>query len=751
MPVPEPHLYVFGDWCLDPAERQLLHNGTPVPLTPKVFETLLLLVENAGRLVAKEEFMKRVWPDAFVEDLALAQNISQIRKSLSGNGAMIETVPKRGYRFTAAVQVLAAPESKRGNASAAASAGSSSNHRSQNPMGADAHRLPFNSPAGGMACPVVFSTESGSQVARRRIWLVAIVALACASAIALVWIRLQHAVSAEISSPPIMIPLLDVSGEERMPALSPDGSRIAFLRHAGEPGKSGIYVEVVGSQSLLQISNNGSDFNPAWSPDGREVAFIRNSGDKFSIEIIPSLGGAERQVFTGEQVPIEGPVSVSFSADGQQLAFADWDAAGQQSAIKLITLADSSIRRLTLPPSNYHDVAPSFSPDGKQVAFIRSTGPMFVDDIFVVPVTGGVPRQVTFDRRRMFSAPAWAKDGDEIFFSSTHAGMKSLWRIPANGGIPRPIAGSGAQTDNPTVSRAQGEIAYEHTIEEENLWRLDLRGGSGSTGIPTRTDSTAPTGLLSSKTSNLMPQFSPDGHKIAFESDRSGYEEIWICDADGSNPTQMTRLERYSGSPRWSPDGRSIAFDFRSQRHSEIYVVDVASGSTRAVASFADADNVVPSWSRDGNWIYFASNRGSKDFHVWKAPLVGGNVVQVIRGPSFAAFESADGQDLFYTRLSEAGIWKVTHEGGHALLWKGPGPNNWANWAVIGTGIYFIVDAAGMSEVRFLSFSSGKTEAVTRLQKPAFYGLTAAADGKAVVYSQRDRNQHDIVLMKNFH
>ncbi|MCU1256894.1 MAG: transcriptional regulator, CadC [Candidatus Angelobacter sp.] len=118
MPVCKSKIYVFGEWRLDPAEHLLLRNGDPVPLTPKVFDTLLLLVENAGRLVTKDEFMKRVWPDAFVEDLALVQNISQIRKALAtqgGNGessspqgsrVVIETVPKLGYRFLAPVQVI---------------------------------------------------------------------------------------------------------------------------------------------------------------------------------------------------------------------------------------------------------------------------------------------------------------------------------------------------------------------------------------------------------------------------------------------------------------------------------------------------------------------------------------------------------------------------------------------------------------------------------------------------------------------
>ena len=97
--------YEFGTFRLDPAERTLLRQGQPVALTPKVFDTLVYLVENAGRLITKEDFMKQVWADAFVEDAALAQTISQLRKAL-GDSELIETVPKKGYRFLGAVKTV---------------------------------------------------------------------------------------------------------------------------------------------------------------------------------------------------------------------------------------------------------------------------------------------------------------------------------------------------------------------------------------------------------------------------------------------------------------------------------------------------------------------------------------------------------------------------------------------------------------------------------------------------------------------
>ena len=111
-----PFAYKFGGFSLLPADKQLLHNDRPVPFPPKAFDTLLLLVENQGRLLEKDVFLKRVWPDSFVEEVALAHSISQVRKALrtgTVESEFIETVPKRGYRFVAAVEAVAPPADPR--------------------------------------------------------------------------------------------------------------------------------------------------------------------------------------------------------------------------------------------------------------------------------------------------------------------------------------------------------------------------------------------------------------------------------------------------------------------------------------------------------------------------------------------------------------------------------------------------------------------------------------------------------------
>ena len=106
MPESSHLIYEFGEFQLEPHERRLMHDGKPVPLTPKAFDTLVMLVERAGHLVEKEELISALWPDSFVEEANVAQHVWTIRKTLGEadhGGPFIETVPKKGFRFVAPV------------------------------------------------------------------------------------------------------------------------------------------------------------------------------------------------------------------------------------------------------------------------------------------------------------------------------------------------------------------------------------------------------------------------------------------------------------------------------------------------------------------------------------------------------------------------------------------------------------------------------------------------------------------------
>src|SRR5205085_5731833 len=129
--------------------------------------------------------------------------------------------------------------------------------------------------------------------------------------------------------------------------------------------------------------------------------------------------------------------------------------------------------------------------------------------------------------------------------------------------------------------------------------------------------------LVSSSRSQLNPALSPDGTKVAFQSDQGGSSEIWMCDVDGSNLIALTSFRGpLTGSPRWSPNGRSIVFDSRAAGLSGIYVVGVDGGPAVSIATgMSNAES--PSWSNTGDWLYFGARRDGVG-QVWKIRRGGG-------------------------------------------------------------------------------------------------------------------------------
>lgn len=160
-----------------------------------------------------------------------------------------------------------------------------------------------------------------------------------------------------------------------------------------------------------------------------------------------------------------------------------------------------------------------------------------------------------------------------------------------------------------------------------------------------------PEKLIYSTRQDITPRWSPDGRRIAFRSLRSENPEIWVCNSDGSDPVQITSFGgSHVGWPAWSPDGKLLTFDAAEQGQRDIYIVRVDGGAPRRITK-DPADDAVPSWSRGGRWIYFASSR-SGDSQVWKIPVEGGEAVRVTKGGGRIAFESANGEYVYYAKAS---------------------------------------------------------------------------------------------------
>ena len=533
-------------------------------------------------------------------------------------------------------------------------------------------------------------------------------------------------------------PLISMPGYEIGPVFSPDGNQVVFQECNGRLN-SGIYTAVVGGEKSLRLSSDPNDCCATWSPDARQVAFVRMFEKEVEIYVIPALGGTERRLYTGPR-PLYP--SLAWSPDGEVLALPESSPNSAHSWISFLSLNDGTLRRLTTPPDDSRDNDAAFSPDGSRVAFIRATIAGVVNDVFVVPVTGGQATRLTFDNRPVYGI-TWTADGKDIVFSSARGGQTSLWRVSASGGTPRPVAGANAEASSPSVARRGNLLAYQQAVGKDNICRVRLTDKKHSPG-PRFV-------LISAKGRKLRPHFSADGKRIAFESDRLGNAEIWTCDSDGADCAQLTSLHGTAGTMGWSPDGRHIAFEFHPSEHSEIFVVDVPGGVPHLVPTLPGADNLVPSWSRDGRWIYFTSKQGDGPFQLWKVPSKGGAPVQITRTGGLAAVESTDGRWLYYSKYETEGVWKTPLNGGQeSRVLDQPSGREWYNWALASDGIYLLNTEQAKTTLDFFEFASHRITHIRTLNKPIGWGLAIAPDGKSIIYVESEFEESDIMLVKNF-
>jgi Tol biopolymer transport system component/DNA-binding winged helix-turn-helix (wHTH) protein len=707
----------------------LLRDGQYVPLTPKAIDTLCVLVRHHGRIVEKEDLLKEVWPATFVEDVTLAKNISLLRKILADANApdlrYIETVPRRGYRFSADVRILqeASPPSS----------------SPQPPAIAEP--------------PIQVESQPSRRKPSLRI-LMAGAALVLAAGVALALYRRPSSASASAPLPSWkIVPVTSLPGSEDEPALSPDGQQIAFVRTAPADNTPHIYVKAVRAEDLRQLTAGpGVDSKPAWSPDGRFIAFERATGSARAWDIISSSGGEERKIADGFPYIEPGPGnSPWFSPDGKYLAVCDRASAAEPSSIYFISVAGSTRRKITSPPAaTSGDRYPAFSPDGTKLAFARA-GSFSSTDLFVLSLDepDSSPRRITFDAITI-QGLTWTNDGRDIVFSSRRGGsINNLWRIHAEGGTPRLIGTIGKDVTSPTISRGANRLCYAQTLDDMNIWTFAL-ARTGRARSSSR--------LIASTFKDSDPDFSPDARHIAFASGRSGGFGIWISDSDGSNARQLFEAGPYvTGSPRWSPDGRSIAFDSRAGAGGapgdpHIYIADLSGPAPRRLS---EEPGVAPSWSCDGRWIYFSSTRnGSRQ--IWKMQVTGGVPVQVTRHGGFEGYESSDGRYLYFLKdRATPGIWRVPVNGGdETLVTNRYDAGLWRSWRLSGDRIYFATSRAPAgSAIELLNLATREVHEVARLTaKPdiATPGLAVSADGQRLLESQYDETGSDVLMLDGF-
>jgi Tol biopolymer transport system component/DNA-binding winged helix-turn-helix (wHTH) protein len=612
-----PHLVRFGVFELDVRSGELRKAGVRVTLQDQPFKLLECLLERPGDVVTREELRGRLWPgDTFVDfEQGVNAAVKRLREALADSAdspRFIQTLPRRGYRFIAPVE-----------------------HRDETPAGAGA--------------PSVSSAARAARVLVRFGWSRAAAVVVGGLVIAAGWALMmrpgQPGTAASLPAPQLL-PLTTLNGSEDQPTFSPDGRQVAFAWDGGEPDNADIYVTLVGSSEVRRLTADaGRDFAPQWSPDGRHIAYVRaGNGASPRIRVMSALGGSDREL---SEFPVWAPIA--WTPDGRFIAAGREDASevGGAHAIYLIPVVAGEPRPLTRPEGHRNDWSPAFSPDGRRLAYAscadlvhRAMCHLQVVDLDAALAPVGPPRRLTPDAVWTINGITWTRDGAGVIYSARQSSRTQLWRVDATAARPpERIDMAAPDVVFPDVAPTGDRLAYAQSTEDWDIYRLEPPGAAQP--------------IARSSARESLPHISPDGRRMAFCSARSSDAfEIWVAGLDGSRPERLTYGPgQWQCSPAWSPDGLRIAFDSRAPDGSWHVWTISADGGLPQQMTMGAGDQVRPSWSRDGRWMYFVWDNGP-DRDIWRTRGPAGPTERVTHGGAnrSAGQESTDGTGIWYQR-----------------------------------------------------------------------------------------------------
>ncbi len=617
-------LYGFGEYTLDPTDRALYRREEILDLAPKVFDTLLALVESEGRVMTKDELLSRVWADTFVEESNLSQNIYTLRRIFGKRNNFIKTVPRRGYQFVEPVRRI------------------DRNGHPSNKRAEPTESIPRTTPSSGL-----FQGRS-RLVALAGILSVAVVALA-----AVIW--QTRGERSEVPVRDIVFERLTSSGDAFAHAISPDGKLVAYTRSASgdqrlflkdidsgndvelqisnglkpefiqfAPDGSKLYFRpkgrIGGPQKVYEVSYFGGEatavVDDVWglfslSPDGRSMAFYRNIPDRNEQQIIVRdlKAGSERPI-AKRTVPDQflNIIYPAWTADGRTLAYVP---IGEQANRTIITFVDLETgKERSLEPGLTYIRQIAFLPDNRNMLLVAREKTF---QVFRYDYISGEVQRVTNDPNN-YRHLSISSQGRRMITQQRKL-SSDIWFYPdADASRGRALTEGGSFGLYDLAFTTTGSVVYDSKGKVNRDLRI-VDPATGATGVLSRDENT---------NNNHSPESDRDGN-IYFVSDESGSLNIWRVRPDGSQREQVTSGgEGISVAPVLSPDGTWLYFIRKNKADSSIWRMPVAGGEPEKVFSATDLPlGRFASVSPDGKWLAFIYERarGNEDSQDDNEPL----------------------------------------------------------------------------------------------------------------------------------
>lgn len=701
------HNFEFGEFLLDAEEKILLRHGKPLPVTPKVFQLLFILVENHGRIVEKDRLMNALWADSFVEESNLTFTMRQLRKALGDDShqpRFIETVPRRGYRFIAEV-----------------AEGKTENQPNQT---TEIEQTSLPSQHGWHSRPVLYSILS------------AIVVIFLLSAGFFLWRggdAKENKILAQTDSP-LKFEILTSANKSIAAAISPDGKYIAYTNIAN--GQMSLWLRQLSSGINTQLiaPADGARFGSLeFSSDGEYIYFNRSFKDEpMHLDRISILGGAVKtNILNGT----DGAFSIS--PDNRRISFRRY--APQKRSLLIANIDGTGEHEIFTTTKTFTDNV--FSPDGKTIAFASGQSDTGDQDfgVYTINADGGEAEAATDFKWHHVAGVVWLPDQNGLLVTARlkNDEPQQLWKISIPDGEVKKITdtqnnfasisatrdlseilliqnarssnlylASSVAPDNiqplapaseGVVWTPEGDLIYtSHSTGNDNIWRLEANKINQKQ-------------LTTEDSTDINPQISPDGRYIAFISDRAGKYNVWRMNADGSNPVQLTNGDGEQ-SPVFTTDGQFVVFN--SMKDKSLWQVSIEGGASEQIAGGKRAYHI--SISPDGTkFAHFAK----KD----NRPIIA--VKTFPDGASLQEFAIPEG---FFAGRNI--VW--TNENGGAL-------------------IYNAEDANSVGNLWRQSLDGAPPQKLTNYVADEIFYFNFSPDGSQLALVRGSWN-HDVVLVKGF-
>jgi len=556
---------------------------------------------------------------------------------------------------------------------------------------------------------------------------------------------------------PFPKPVTSLPGHEVNPSLSPTGAQVTFSWDGLDGQNDDIYIQEIPSGNPIRITNDpAQEFSPSWSPKGDQIAFLRiDDAGKGSIVLVNPVSRVERTLTEVELSPAAWGPQISWARDGSALIVSARWRKGMPYSLAAIDPGTGAMTELTNPLSELQgDFSPSLDPEGKRLAFVRNIGPR-LGDVFLLDLPSGklrpeiTPRRITRLQTEIRGI-TWVPSGAQIIFSGGAWPRATLWRVdPSGTKRADPLVVAGTSAYDPVISESR-TLLFSRFHSRCSLWKIELNSSGPATPY------------LSPSASIGLPEYSRDQKLMVFTSDQSGCPELWLQNLQNEKTSRLTAFEAaHTGHASWSPNGRQLVFDSTVDGDTELFLMEVETPSALQLEDALSSpfltqltnnsvEDTIPRWSRDGEWIYFSSNRGGQ-FEVWKMPPGGGAAIQVTNSGGYAAVDSSDGKSLYFSKWNQDGLWRmVLPDGKPELIRSG----YYSDFAIASDQLYLVSESNTNGHsfaVSAVNLNDGQVHQV--FSDHARYGgsMAVSPGGRFLTLARYDDESADLMIVNGFH